>query len=337
MVTAKGVGTASISAFVTIEGKTLSDSYPVKVMPNLTLSNITVDGKKISGFKPEVHGYSYLMASSSSAAPKVQATQAGNEITVGIEQAGSVPGTTLITLTDNITGEKSEYAVSFGLKSVSDEFNGKSIGKQWSWIRENAANWSLIKSLGSMVITSQKGDIQGASNNAENILLQPANTDWTIESKLVFSGKPIKPNQQGGLIVYQDDDNYVKLVYGNAQKGFRGSEELIELVVENHGSQYSAANIKTLGLIKDNYAIVLKLEKKGSNYTAYYSIGGKDFKLLGSTETVLSDIKTGLIACDGVTMGRSLFPEMMDTQNKKEEPKFEIICDYFHIVNTGIK
>lgn len=337
LVTAKGVGIASISAYVTIEGKTLSDSYPVKIMPNLTLSSITVDGKKISGFKPEVHGYSYLMASGSSAAPQVQAAQAGNEITVEIEQARSVPGTALITLTDNITGEKGEYAVSFGLKSVSDEFNGKSIGKQWSWVRENADNWSRIKSPGSLVITSQKGDIQGASNNAENILLQPANTDWTIESKLVFSGKPIKAEQQGGLIVYQDDDNYVRLVYGNARKGFMGSEELIELVVETHGSQYSAANIKTLGLIKENYSIVFKLEKKGSNYTAYYSIGGKGFKLLGSTDTVLSDIKTGLIACDGVAMGRGIFLEEMEPQQKKEEPKFEVKCDYFHIVNTGIK
>jgi len=337
LVTAKGVGSASISAYVTIEGKTLSDSYPVKVMPNLTLSSITVDGKKISGFKPEVHGYSYLMASGSSVAPQVQAAQAGNEITVGIEQARSVPGTALITLTDNITGEKGEYAVSFGLKSFSDEFNGKSTGKQWSWVRENADNWSLTKSPGSLVITSQKGDIQGASNNAENILLQPANTDWTIESKLVFSGKPIKAEQQGGLIVYQDDDNYVRLVYGNARKGFMGSEELIELVVENHGSQYSAANIKTLGLIKENYSIVFKLEKKGSSYTAYYSIGGKGFKLLGSTETVLSDIKTGLIACDGVAMGRSIFSEAMEPLKKKEEPKFEVKCDYFHIVNTGIK
>jgi beta-glucosidase len=336
LVTATGVGAATISTYVTVEGKTLSSSYPVKVMPNLTLSSITVDGTKIAGFKPEVHSYSYL-SSGSTKVPQVQATQAGTDITVETVQAKSIPGTALITLTDNITFEKDKYAVSFGSKSVNDEFNSSTLGKQWSWVRENKANWSLSKTPGSVVITSQKGDIAGASNNAENILLQSANTDWTVESKIAFSRRPTDI-EQGGLVAYQDDDNYVKLVYNSARKGFMGSDELIELIVETNGSQYSASSIKTIGLLKDNSTFVLKLEKKGSNYTAYYSIDGNVFNLLGSTEAVLSDVKTGLIVCDGV--GGSGFPSMggMDQQqNAPEKVKLEVSYDYFHIINTGIK
>ena len=67
------------------------------------------------------------------------------------------------------------------------------LGKQWSWVRENPADWSLSKNTGSLVLTSANGDIQGATNNAENILLQSANTDWTIDSKLVFRRKPKDP------------------------------------------------------------------------------------------------------------------------------------------------
>jgi len=151
--------------------------------------------------------------------------------------------------------------------------------------------------------------------------------------------RPSKIDQQGGIVAYQDDDNYIKLVYNNAKKGFLGGDEFIELVVENHGYQYSAANIKTIGLIKDNYTIVFKLEKKGSRYTAYYSIGGKDFMFLGSTDAVLSNVQTGLITCEGVdiAIGDDIVSQIMAQMERKEEPKFEVKYDYFHIINTGLK
>lgn len=43
--TAKSVGTALIYASVTFNGKTVSDFYPVKVMPNVKPASITIDGK----------------------------------------------------------------------------------------------------------------------------------------------------------------------------------------------------------------------------------------------------------------------------------------------------
>ena len=54
MVTAKEAGTASVIAFVTVNGKTVSDSYPLKVMPDLKPASITVNGKNIQGFNPDV-------------------------------------------------------------------------------------------------------------------------------------------------------------------------------------------------------------------------------------------------------------------------------------------
>ena len=61
-VTATGVGVALISASVTINGKTVSNSCPVKVMPDLTPKAITIDGKAIEGFTNESKAYSFLMA-----------------------------------------------------------------------------------------------------------------------------------------------------------------------------------------------------------------------------------------------------------------------------------
>ena len=57
---------------------------------------------------------------------------------------------------------------------------GTTLGKQWGWVRENPADWSLSKKTGSLTITSKAGDLQAANNNAENILLQSANTDWVV-------------------------------------------------------------------------------------------------------------------------------------------------------------
>ena len=188
-VTATGVGTALIFAYVTVDGVTLSNNYPLKVMPDLTPKSITVNGKGIRNFDQKVKAYSYLLKSSSKI-PVVKAAPTGKDITVDITQAKGVPGTAVIELIDNITLEKNIYYINFGVKSLSDEFNDSSVGKQWEWIRENPVNKSLTKKAGSLSITSEEGDISEAVDNAKNILLQSANTDWTAETKLTRIKNP---------------------------------------------------------------------------------------------------------------------------------------------------
>jgi hypothetical protein len=336
LVTAVGAGVATINAEVTIDGTTNSGSYPLKVSADLTLTSMDLGGKKLDNFNPELHAYSYLLENTSAKPLKVNAIPSDAGTKVKIAQATAVPGTALITLTNDQTGETGTYAVNFGLKSETDDFEAGSLKGQWNWIRESKENWSLSESPGDLIITAQKGDIKGAANNASNILLQNANTDWSIESKLVFSKRPLKADQQGGIIAYQDDDNYVKLVYNNSSKGFMGGNEYIELFVENQGAQYSAANIPTLGLVPDDLTVLLKLEKKGSRYTGWYSTGGKAFQLLGSTDAVLCDIKAGLIACDGAEIpGGGIMAMMMGAGSSEAEKPLKVKFDYFHIANNG--
>jgi len=347
-VIAKGVGTASIFAYVTIDGKTVSDSYPLKVMPDLKPAGITVNGKKLSGFSPDVHSYSYLVSSASAKAPEVNSTSSGADISVDVVQANSVPGTALVTLTDKITVEKNYYLINFGTKSVNDDFNSTTLARQWSWIRENADHWSLSKQPGSLLIASEKGDLQAANNNAENILLQSANSDWTIESKLVFSRKPSGFSQHGGLLAYQDDDNYIKLVYsaGSGRMGFggfggRGAQSgSMLLVTEENGYQKNAATLGMADIIQDNNTLFLKFEKKGSLYTASCSSDGRNYNTIGSVEIMLKDIKAGIIVCDGVPDARfARFMNMpgMPQQQRETETPFEVTYDYFHIKNKGLK
>jgi beta-glucosidase-like glycosyl hydrolase len=333
LVTAVGSGVATITAEVTIDGTTKSDGYPLKVAADLTLSSIEANGEKIADFRSDNLAYSFLVKDISAKIPKISATPTVEGTKMKIKQATTVPGTAIITLTDNISGLTGSYAVNFGTMSFSDAFESTTLKEGWNWIRENKDNWSLSESPKNLTITSKTGDIKGVTNNAENILLQSANTDWSVTSRMEFSKRPSKPDQQGGIIAYQDDDNYVKLAYLNSVKGFMGSNEYIELLVEREGEQYSAANIPTTGLVTGDLAVVLKLEKKGSIYTAWYATGGKDFKLLGSTDVVLRDIKAGLFTCDGGEAPKGMFPQAgnADDANKL----FKVRFDYFDITNTG--
>jgi beta-glucosidase len=341
LVTAKGTGVVTITAHVSIDEKTVSGSYPLKVMPDLSAASIAVNKKVIPGFSSSTAQYSYILKNEAATAPVVSVIPVDPMVVVETIQAKGVPGTASISLTDVISVDKKEYSVNFGVPSVSDEFKSSSLAKEWSWVRENPTNWSLSKNAGSLVITSGKGDITEANNNAENILLQSANTDWTVESKIVCSRKPSGNSQNAGLLAYQDDDNFVKLVYtagGGGRRRPAGSGDqscTIELSVESKGIQKSSVTLNMEG-IKEN-TLVLKLEKKGSIYTASCSSDGTTFKPVGTADVVLKDIKAGMIVCNGVAPVRMGNFQRNPQQTTQPETPFDVAFDYFRITNSGLK
>lgn len=338
LVTATGVGVASIKADVTIGDVTVSDSYPVKIMPDLAPASLRVNNKNISGFNPDVKSYSYLL-SSGSKAPEVSATAKVSDIALDVTQAGSVPGTAVVTLTDNITVEKNTYYVNFGTKSVSDEFNSTTRGSQWTVVRENAERINSGKKAGHLTITAAQGDITGATNNGENILLQNANTDWTIDTKVVFSRRPSGFGQNGGLVAYQDDDNFLKLFYGaGGGRGFSaGGPGAVQLVAEIMGTQKNVASLNMADIIKADNTVYLRLEKKGSQYTASCSTDGKKYLPVGKTELILKDIKAGVMASNGSPMPRFGNAPQQQQQPGTTEAPLEVSFDYFRIRNRGLK
>jgi beta-glucosidase len=341
MVTAKGVGVATITASVTIGDKTESGSYPVKIMPNLNPSSITVNGKNIPGFSPAVTGYSYLLKEKSEQAPVVKVTPADPAVVVDISQAKGIPGTASITMTDYITVDKKEFSVNFGTKSLSDEFSAGTLSNQWSWIRENKTNWNLSQPSGSLTIRGQKGDIIGAVNTAENILLQSANSDWTILTKVTFSRKPSGSNQQGGLIAWQDDDNFVKLVYRSNPRPGRGGSGggVMDMIVEKNGYYFSMASFRSGDPITGNdLNLILKLERKGGTITGSYSRDGKTFTRVGIAELILKNAMAGFVACNGSDAGRpAMRMPAMQAPAEQDQSEFNVSFDYFRITNTGLK
>jgi hypothetical protein len=336
-ITALKPGVASIFAYVTYKGTSVSNSCPVKVMPDLRPVDIRIDGKKITGFNGDVKAYSYLLKANSKA-PVVSATAADKSVEVVVDQAQKVPGTAVVSFVDNNTLEKNTFYINFEVSSVNDEFNG-SLGTQWEWVRENKAAHSQTLKPGYLTITSEPGDISEASNNAKNILLQSANSDWTIETKLVASRAPSQP-ENAGIIAYENDDNFVKLMFRAVIKTTRQSGPqpgTVDFLIEQNGIAKSVASFNLKNEITGNNELILKLQKKGDKYTAYYSTGGEDFKALGTDEAMLKDIKAGLIACDGIITQSMTSTYYFDSDTTKPGTPFNVSFDYFRITNTGLK
>jgi hypothetical protein len=330
--TAGRMGVATITAKVTYKGTVACGSFALKVMPELSLSSLKVDGKSI--LKAGTDQYSVV--GKAGAAPVVTATSSDPSLDLVIEQAKSVPGTALVTVLDNVTGDKAEYAVNFGTKPVSDEF--KAPGKQWNVVRPNASACAVDG--GMLKITTGAGDVTLANNNASNIVLQSANGDWTAETKLTTSAVPSNPAQNAGLIAYEDDDNFVKLVYGAPVFG-RGMPQVqpgqtmpgsVQLVAEDNGNNKTTVNVSLAGVNLKSDTIWLRLAKQGSRYTAYYSVDGKKFTKVGQADLLLKDICAGVIACDGVRpamAGRGGF----GAQQAQPQPTVPMTAcfDWFHI------
>ncbi|MBQ0044943.1 MAG: glycoside hydrolase family 3 C-terminal domain-containing protein [Bacteroidales bacterium] len=335
LVTAKSMGVATITAKVTVDGKTVSGSYAIKVNPELALATLTVDGKSI--LKSGMNQYS-IVRKASAKAPVVKATAKDSKLEVVVKQADEVPGTAIVKVIDNVTCDESEYAVCFGVKGVSDDFNGAALGKAWNVVRKNASALSVKN--GALNITTAKGDLTLANNNAENLVLQSANSDWTIETKLSTSATPGNPGQNAGLVAYEDDDNFVKLVYANMSfgRGMRMPEAgapatgSVQLVAEDNGNNKTtvAVNLESAADV-----IYLRLVKKGVNYTASYSLDGKTYTKLGETEVLLKDILAGVMATDGVRNAAAMrMPRGMTGMNMEDAASITASFDSFKITNS---
>jgi len=262
-----------------------------------------------------------------------------SDIRVDIAQAKNVPGTAVVKFVDDITLETNTYYLNFDVQSTSDEFNNSTLGKPWGWVRENKATNSLSKKSGSLTITSEVGDLSENSNNAKNLLLQSANNDWTIDTKLVCSRNPSQP-ENAGILVYENDDNFVKLVLRAVTKTSRQTgvqPGTIDLIIEENGIAKSAASFNLRKEITGESSLILKLEKTGSIYTASYSLDGEKFDKLGTADLLLKDIKAGLIVCDGIIISGMKSVYYFNSDTTKPDTPFDVSFDYFHIINKGLK
>ncbi|MEX0937930.1 MAG: DUF1349 domain-containing protein [Pirellulales bacterium] len=171
---------------------------------------------------------------------------------------------------------------------VRDEFDGK-LKLKWRIVRPDAANYSLNKQPGRLVITTQRGSIHGDEKNdafgegmqARNLFLidnpLPRDADFQIVT-CVCDFAPETIFQQAGLLVYNDDDNYLK--WGYEFDGPTGEGQAFVLVRETEQMPVHERGPLEPGLKK----MWLRLTKRGNTYTYATSDNGERYIVYGERE-----------------------------------------------------
>jgi hypothetical protein len=92
----------------------------------------------------------------------------------------------------------------------SDEFDGTGLAAGWSWVRPDP---QAQVTGGALRWPTQPADLVGDGNNAGVLLRDAPDGAWTIATKLTIDlgENAIRNYQQGGLVVYVDDDHFTRL------------------------------------------------------------------------------------------------------------------------------
>jgi len=131
---------------------------------------------------------------------------------------------------------------------------------------------------GALRITTQFGSLVGTSNNARNFVVQPVNptADYTITTRVTFpsgTGAVTPLGQTAGLLVYQDDDNFIYLGRVLQATTTGGLVPTLQFVQETNGVDLTSNFPETVTAP----TIYLRIAKTGTQYAASYSTDNANF------------------------------------------------------------
>lgn len=143
-----------------------------------------------------------------------------------------------------------------------DEFDGKSLENSWIILRENQSDISLTESPGHLRIISKAEDLwQINVNNKIKLLRRGPHGDFEIVARLTYD--PKEKFQQAGIILYEDEENYVMLT---RQKDDAQHVVMSRSVSKTEGAKSAATSLTTL---------YLKLTKSGESISGAFSTNGE--------------------------------------------------------------
>lgn len=110
------------------------------------------------------------------------------------------------------------------LPAYSDEFNAGTLpAAPWRWVRGPAPG--IAMTAGALSWPTQNAELADGDNTASVLLRDAPPGDYTVETKIDFA--PAQSAQQAGLVLYENDDRYVKLVHSVLPLA-RGNGELVQ-------------------------------------------------------------------------------------------------------------
>jgi beta-xylosidase len=105
-------------------------------------------------------------------------------------------------------GARDQTLTAVPVANFVDNFS-QSLAPGWFWVREDPSAWSLTERAGYLRIHTQTGSLD-STGQANNILLRPApGGQFELSTRLQINAT--QDYREAGLLLYADDDNYIKL------------------------------------------------------------------------------------------------------------------------------
>jgi len=157
-----------------------------------------------------------------------------------------------------------------------DNFDQSAINPVWSWMNEEAGNWSLSARPGFLRIHCHRG-----AYFSKNLLYQTApQGDFTVTTHVLFA--PTDNFQSAGLVLYQDQNNHISLFRAHCSHDppvCTGQANGVYFDYIKNGANSGPNYGITTGSPDEVY---LRVERQGLTYTAYVSDDGITWTRMGS-------------------------------------------------------
>lgn len=175
------------------------------------------------------------------------------------------------------------HKVSQGAELYEDGFESQSLDPSWLIIRENQSDWNLTAHPGHLkIITKTENLWQINVNNKIKLLRNAPHGDFEVVTKVTYN--PTQKFQQAGIIIYQDEENYVMLT---RQMDDVANVEMSREISKVSKSKSAPASLTTL---------YLKLTKTGGAVTGAFSGDGNSWTTVDHVSGVkLEHPKVGIV------------------------------------------
>jgi hypothetical protein len=233
------------------------------------------------------------------------------EITVSVNQAGLLAGTYNGTITVSSAGvPNSPQSVHVTVTVYPEDqlhydFNYKDrnelLSNGWDFIARTASDnpRNTEQTVGAVVSYDQEvhpgvlripadlGDLWANYNDTRNSLFRDLNSNWISIRLKISSFDPSQDYQQAGLVVYQNDNNYVQItrIFARSNCITFAAEVNANASILNSVSEIASANLY----------FRLDRDQSTETITSYYSLDGITWTLMGSVIQSLNNPRLGII------------------------------------------
>lgn len=177
----------------------------------------------------------------------------------------------------------------------------------WTWLGEDPTSWSIeqagANSYLRLTMTADSG-ILCALNKHQNLLLMKKSiregSDFTAETMVIFD--PQQDFQGAALLAYQDDDNFVAVDRGYCDPAYGCVGDGVYFDEETDGCCFCIPGFRTAvplfdaaGSVGVEVPVWLRITREGFVYSAYFSLNGRDWNLIGSHAVPnLTNVRIGI-------------------------------------------